>query len=244
MTQWQNQQRREPVQLGIRVEVDAAAMAKLWQYVALAKGEVSCLGLVEEVRDADSGSVSALLVTDFFLVKQHCSLDETTMDSGAVAQLMTDLEAQGVDSRKLRCWAHSHGSMSVFWSGTDDDCIAGLANGEWLLSLVVNKKRDTLMRLDQFHPCHLYLTDVVWEVLYPLIDGLAEQCLQEFKIKVLEDHYGLNGLNGHRQLAREAQDHVQDLRAAHDRGALTLDELQDELDWYYPEDGDRDERPF
>jgi len=79
----------------------------------------------------------------------------------AVAQLIADLENQNIDSRKLRCWAHSHGSMSVFWSGTDDECITGLANGEWLLSLVVNKKRDSMSRLDQYHPCHMYLSDVL-----------------------------------------------------------------------------------
>ena len=98
------------------------------------------------------------------------------------------------------------------------------------------------MRLDQYHPCHLYLTDVVWEVHYPLVDGLAEQCLTEFKAKVTEDH--ASGLNGQRQLPRDTRDHVQDLRAAHDRGALTMEELQDELDWYYPEDSELDERPF
>jgi hypothetical protein len=241
MSQWQNKSRREPVQLGVRVQVDAVAMAKFWSWVDIAKGEVSCLGIVEEVRDADSGAVSALLVTDLFLLKQRCSADETTMDVAAVSQLMLDLEHRGIDSRKLRCWAHSHGGMSVFWSGTDDDCITGLANGDYLLSLVVNKKRDSMMRLDQFHPCHLYLTDIVWEVRYPLIDGLAEQCLNEFKAKVLEDAHGLNG---HRQLVRDTQDHVTDLRAAHDRGALTMDELQEEMDWFYPEDLDREERPF
>ena len=66
------------------------------------------------------------------------------------------------------------------------------------LSLVVNKKRETLMRLDQYHPCHLYLTDIVWEVHYPLVNGLAESCLTEFKAKVIEDSFGRNG---HRQLA-------------------------------------------
>ncbi|HEY3295674.1 MAG TPA: hypothetical protein VGL38_09550 [bacterium] len=241
MNQWQNKSRRDPVQLSIRVEVEAVAMAKFWAWVDIAKGEVSALGLVEEILDANSGAVSTLLVTEFFLLKQRCSADETTMDPAAVAQLMLDLEAQGIDSRKLRMFAHSHANMSVFWSGTDDDTIAGLANGDYLLSLVVNRKRDSMMRLDQYHPAHLFLTDVVWEVHYPLIDGLAEQCLTEFKAKVLEEAHGFNG---HRQLARDTQDHVTDLRAAHDRGALTMEELQEEMDWFYPGEADELERPF
>lgn len=232
---------REPVNVGIRIQVDAVAMQKLWHWVDFAKGEVSCLGIVEETRDALTGTITALTVTDFFLVKQHCSADETSMDPAAVAQLLVDLESRGIDSKKLRCWAHSHGDLSVFFSGQDDICVAGLANGEWLLSLVVNKKRDTQMRLDQYMPCHLYLSDIVWDVRYPLIDGLAEVCLTEFKAKVQEDVFGSNG---HRQLPRDTREHVQDLRAAHDRGALTMEELEEELDWYYPEDLDREERAF
>jgi hypothetical protein len=157
--QWQNKPARDPVQLGIRIQIYAVAWQKFLCWVEIAKGEVSCPGIVEEIRDADTGMITALIVTDLFLVKQHCSLDETTMESAAVAQLIMDLEAQGIDSRKLRCWAHSHASMSVFWSGTDD-CVAGLANGERLVSLVVNKKRDSMCRLDQYHPCHLDLSDL------------------------------------------------------------------------------------
>jgi hypothetical protein len=220
------------------MQVDAEAMAKFWSYVDIAKGEVSCLGIVEEIHDANSGSITALVVTDFFLVRQHCSADETTMDPAAVAELMLDLESKGIDSRNLRCWAHSHGSMNVFWSATDDECINGLANGEYLLSLVVNKKRDAMCRLDQYHPAHLYLTDVVWEVRYPMVDGLAEQCLAEFKAKVNEDH----GLNGYRRLVRGTEDHIQDLHAAHERGALTMEDLENEMG-FWPGELD-EERPF
>ena len=234
--QWQNKSQRDPVQLGIKIQVDAVAYQKLLCWTDVAKGEVSCLGLVEEIRDADTGMITALLVTDFFLTKQTCSLDETTMDAQAVAELITNLEAQGFDSRKLRCWAHSHGGMSVFWSGTDDECITGLANGEWLLSLVVNKKRDSICRLDQYHPCHMYLADVVWEVHYPLRDGLAEACFAEFQAKVIEGAVASNGKITNYERA-------QDLNAAHERGALTDIELQDELDWLGWERDDL-EQPF
>jgi hypothetical protein len=220
-----SKQQRDPVQTGIRMQIEAVALQKLWLWTEMAKGEVSALGIVEEIRDVSSRAVTALLVTDFFLVKQNCSADETTMDPASVAALMLDLEAKGLASCKLRCWAHSHGDMSVFWSATDNDCVAGLANGEWLLSLVVNKKRDTMMRLDQFNPTHLYLTDVVWEVFYPRIDGLAESCAAEFKAKVQETSY--------RSLLTENSlpQSIEDLKQAHERGTLTDDELDEELWW-------------
>jgi hypothetical protein len=201
---------------------------------------VSALGLVDEVRDANTGMITALLVTDFFLVKQQCSPDETTMDACAIAELMLDLEAKNIDSRKLRCWAHSHADMSVFWSGTDDECINGLANGDYLVSLVVNKKRDTMMRLDQYSPCHMYLSDVIFEVYYPLVDGLAEACFAEFKLKVTEGRmFGL----GKRSALEQAQN-IEDLKTAQEHGGLTMEELQDELDWLGLERDEIEDRPF
>lgn len=229
---------RDPVQLGIRIQIDAIAMQKMWTWTDIAHGEMSALGLVEEIRDADSGAVTALLVIDMFLVKQQCSMDETTMDPKAVAQLMVELESKGIDSRKLRLWAHSHASLSVFWSGTDDECINGLANGEWLLSLVVNKKHDAMMRLDQYNPAHLYLNDVAFEIAYPLQDGLAAECLAEYKAKVTEMTFTIS--NGQKPSA----DFAKDLGKAQERGALTLEELQDELDWLGMERDELDERPF
>ena len=220
---------RDPLQLGIKIQVDAVAMQKLWLWADMADGEVSALGLVEDIRDENSGLISVLRITDFFLLKQQCNAVETVMDPAAISQLMVDLEGSGIDSSKLRCWAHSHDTMSVFWSDVDHANISGLANGEWMLSLVVNKKRESLMRLDIFHPAHMFLPDVVWEVYYPLDNGLEQSCMQEFKAKVTEIPD-----------ADVRLDTIREIREAHDRGALTYEELEEELSWA----GMDDEQPF
>ncbi|NQU06671.1 MAG: hypothetical protein HQ568_11305 [Calditrichaeota bacterium] len=176
----------EPVKLDITVQVSAVAIQKIMVWTGIAKGEVSALGLVEEIRDEDTGAVETLRVTDVFLVNQVCNDCETELVPEAVAELMMNLEAQGLPSGKLRCWMHSHADMETFWSGQDDETIKGLANGGYLLSLVVNKLRQSMMRLDMFHPAHIYLEDIVWEVSYPAVKGLAEQCRKEFKDKVVE----------------------------------------------------------
>ncbi len=226
----QNLQRtqRQPVDAGVKIQVEATAMQKLWLWTDFAKGEVSALGLVDEVVSTETGRTTALIVTDFFLVKQQCTYEETDMDVADVARLISELEAKGIDSRKLRCWAHSHGTMSVFWSKQDESCISGLANNEWLLSLVVNKRRDTQMRLDLFHPAHLYLADVVWETKFPLVDGLAEACFDDFKAKVREGRF----------MPRRREDQLinrdmilDELDEASARGPLTAEELDDELNW-------------
>jgi hypothetical protein len=194
---------------------------------------------VDEVIDTNTSRTSALIVTDFFLVKQECTSDETDMDNADVARLVAELETKGINSRKLRCWAHSHGSMGVFWSGQDESCIAGLANGEWMLSLVVNKRRDSIMRLDQYHPAHLYLADICWDVVYPLVDGLAEACFDEFKSKVKESQY--------RSVLKNTREKsfLGDLKSANERGALSDEDLMEEMDWLGLHRDDLDElEPF
>jgi hypothetical protein len=220
---WPAKPSREPLQLAVKLQVEATAYQKFMHWVELARGEVSAFGLVDEIRDANTGMITSLLVTDFLLVTQQCLMDETTMDPAGVAQLIMDLETRGVDSQRLRCWAHSHGNMSVFWSQTDDECIEGLANGDYLVSFVTNKRRDAIMRLDQYHPAHLFVSDCVWEIKYPLVDGLAEACFAEFRSKVKE-HSGLS-------LPRSGRNNISDLKAAHSRGSLTDEDLQEEMSW-------------
>lgn len=220
---------RDPLQLGIKIQVDVVAMQKLWLWADMADGEVSALGLVEDIRDENTGLISVLRITDFLLLKQQCNAVETVMDPAAVSQLMMDMEEAEIDSSKLRCWAHSHDTMSVFWSDVDHECISGLANGEWVLSLVINKKRESLMRLDIYHPAHMFLPDVVWEVYYPMNNGLEQSCIEQFKAKVTE-----------RPDVDVRVDTIREIRAAHERGALTYEELEEELSWT----GLEDEQPF
>jgi len=170
--------RRDPARLDIRIQIDSTAWAKILLWTDMAKGEFSALGLVEELD-------SILRVTEVFLLEQQCDCAGTEIDQAAVSQLMLE----GVDPGKLRCWIHSHADMEVFWSKTDDENIQGLANGEWLLSLVVNKNHESMMRIDQFHPTQIYLEDVIWEVHYPLDAELESQCKAEFKKKVRESNY-------------------------------------------------------
>ena len=93
------------------------------------------------------------------------------------------------------------------------------------------------MRLDQYHPCHLYLSDCVWEVRYPLVDGLAEACFSEFKAKVSESRSAFSSAK-HRDTSR-----VEDLKVAQERGAMTIEEMNDEIDWLGL-DRDEYEQPF
>jgi len=162
-------------QLDIKIQVDALAWVKLMTWTELAKGEVSALGIVEQ-------HPGLLLVTDFILLDQVCNSTETDIDPKAIAQLMQEVK----DPSMLRCWAHSHADMKVFWSGQDEATIAGLSNDEWMLSLVVNKDHDAMMRLDVYHPAHIHVDNVVWELHYDVPAETREDWKKQFKGKVTE----------------------------------------------------------
>lgn len=95
---------------------------------------------------------------------------------------MQDVE----DPSTLRIWAHSHGDMKVFWSGVDEETIAGLSNDEWMLSIVVNKDHDAMMRLDVYYPAHVHVDNVVWELHYNVPTEAKEDWKKQFKDKVKE----------------------------------------------------------
>jgi len=162
-------------QLDLKIQVDALAWTKFMTWVELAKGEVSAFGIVEQ-------RFNRLIVTDFVLLTQVCSSTETELDPKAIAQLMQDVE----DPSMLRCWAHSHADMKVFWSGQDEATIAGLSNDEWMLSLVVNKDHDAMMRLDVYYPAHIHVDDIVWELRYDVPMETKADWKKQFKEKVTE----------------------------------------------------------
>lgn len=221
------QSRRDPQKLDIRIEVYIRALSKFWLWVDMAQGEVSALGMVEEVFDEKTGDLYALRITDFFLTRQYCNSAETTMEPAAISELLGSLEDQGQEVGKLLCWAHSHADMSVFWSGQDNSCITGLANGRYLLSLVVNKKRDTMARLDMFHPAHLCVTDVVWEPYFPMDEAEVIAAESEFRDKVIEQGVTSSATS----IGFSTEEYVDQLKRAHASGLMDDEELEDELNW-------------
>ena len=154
-----------------RVLIDAEAMERVWQWTALASGEFSCLAMV-------SGE---LLVHGVELFDQVCTAASTELDQQALAKFLCRHDKP----EAVRAWIHSHGNLGTFWSDQDEECIAGLANESFMVSLVVNKRHDANCRLDLFAPVRLTVDEVDLEVRAPSLD-LRSECERLFKLHVKE----------------------------------------------------------
>lgn len=162
----------------LAVVLTPKAFTQLYGYAGATEREVSLLGIVE--RDGP-----VFKITEFFLVEQSGSPGHTETDPTAVAELMEKLIAEGraEDAGKLRCWAHSHPSMGLFWSGTDEANCRQLVS-DWLVSIVVHQGYGALCRLDAAVPVPFVIDHVPIYFESPLDDETAEHFAEEVREKV------------------------------------------------------------
>lgn len=167
----------------VTVLIDADVWVKLRQWIKLAgQDEVSCLGLIDEVKD--DGRITALLVSEIYLLDQTISGADVELEDKAVADLMIQLATEGKDTSRLKCWIHSHAGMKTFWSSTDEECCSMLANDSYSVSIVTNLRGDLLTRLDFYKPFRLTLDGVSTRVHYTCSKELEELYTAEFEAKV------------------------------------------------------------
>lgn len=159
------------IKSGLRVSIDAEALERIWHWTDMATGEFSCLGLVTD----------DVLAHDVRLFDQICTAASTDIDQQALAKFLVAHD----QPENVRLWCHSHGNLQVFWSQQDDSCIEGLANDTFLLSLVVNKKREMKCRLDIWKPVRVTLDDLEVTVRLPEY-GLKRECERMFLEHVIE----------------------------------------------------------
>lgn len=167
---------------------------KMFLYAANITKEISGLGMVERV-DGD------LRITDIFILEQEVTSGNTTLNNKDLAKKTIDIINAGGDPSKMKLWWHSHTNGGMFWSTTDDRCCEAYDNDQWLLSIVINCKKELRCRLDVYNPIRItldYMPVVVEEPVSNLSE-LEEQCKTEMKEKVKEPatsfSYGYNANN-------------------------------------------------
>jgi hypothetical protein len=169
----------------VNILISVTAYRKMKAWIDMARGEVSGLGSVSEVKDRN-GELTSFIIDDIYLLKQQCGSTDTLLDNEAVGQFLFETAKEGLDTSKVKLWWHSHGTLNVFWSTTDEQCIRNLANSSYMISIVANKEGKSLTRIDIYKPFHITLNDFQLQMHYPEDPDLTEFCLHEFKHKVTE----------------------------------------------------------
>jgi hypothetical protein len=115
-----------------------------WAYATTL--EISCLGSVNR-------QANRFFIDRFYLLRQSGSFGGTELDPDAVEKLVESLLAEGKsqEAQSLKCWAHSHPGMDVFWSTTDERTCQLLAS-DYLVSLVVSDNFAIRCRIDSASP--------------------------------------------------------------------------------------------
>lgn len=136
------------------------AFEQLFGWAYSTSKEISCLGSVH--RDGNR-----FFIDKFYLLKQSGSSASTELDQESIAELMEQLMAEGKrdEAQRIKCWAHSHPNMGVFWSNTDDSTCQLLVN-DYLISIVVGSNFAICCRIDIVMPFAITLDNI--PVLYEI----------------------------------------------------------------------------
>lgn len=151
------------------IKVEPIVLASIYKYAEIADGEISGFAFFDEERQ----SVNQL----FPLLSQECTGTETEMNEKVMSELsLTKWSA------KLNVWWHSHVYMGVFWSDTDKSAIESLGlTIPYLISIVVNKKREYKARIDWFTPTRATIEDVVLDMDFTISEKRANLLAEEVK---------------------------------------------------------------
>jgi len=112
--------------------------------------EVSGLGIVEQTEQG-------LILTKIYLLEQLGGAAHTELDDEGIAKVMQQVDAEGIDTGKIRCWWHSHVGMPTNPSARDMAQFNafgqfGVHGADWWLSLIVNRKQEIYCRMDLYKP--------------------------------------------------------------------------------------------
>jgi hypothetical protein len=143
------------------------------------------LGKIARLEDLDKNNTFA--VEDIKIFEQEVSHGGTLISQKDLASFYDELMEKGEDPSVWKLWWHSHASMDVFWSGTDEETIEDFDNetekDNWLLSIVTNLDGDILNRLDIFSPFRIKKEGLPWEIIFddPII---PQEIIDEVREKV------------------------------------------------------------
>ncbi len=170
---------------GPTIRFSQVCWQKMWQLVHTCKIEISWMMILatEEERKA-AGVTEPYYFSDVYVVDQECDGTNTDMEEGAVGELVNQLMNENIDPGRLKGYGHSHVNMGVSPSGKDETCFERLQL-EPLVSIILNKKGEVYLRLDQWEPFrHSYKCDYVVDQIQLIPDDWGQQMIDKHVTKL------------------------------------------------------------
>lgn len=169
----------------MKLTITRGAWDKIMAYTMLCPDEISGLG---KVTISGEPGEEKMLVTDVAIFRQSVSGAHSTIPTAALAEFQTERVQAGESMKQWCFWWHSHADMNVFFSQTDTNTIEGSTEFPYLVSLVVNKKREWKARLDVHNPVHMFL-ELEVEILEESNEEIKAICQAEIDLKVTKPEY-------------------------------------------------------
>lgn len=152
---------------------------RLYDYTMAVEGEIAGMGKVRV-------EGNRVIVEEVMVYEQEVSAATADLSTQALAKFQTELVRRGESPKNWRLWWHSHSDMDAFFSKRDTDTMDANAEGDWIVSLVVNKRRERKARLDVYAPFHIFLDDVEVSVEGDAAYEVPEDIAAEVALKVKE----------------------------------------------------------
>ena len=160
--------------------IPKAIEERIHSYVMSVPSEIAGMGKVSINGDD-------ITVEEVMIYEQEVTGATADLSPQAIAKWQTELVRAGESPKNWRLWWHSHANMQAFFSGRDTDTIDQQTEGDWMVSLVVNKRREREARLDLYRPFRMYMDKIDIEIgteaenVYQVPADIAEEVARKVK---------------------------------------------------------------
>lgn len=157
------------------LSVPLAVWQKLQGYIQECPTEVNGFGYIDRTTDG-------FYLEDVFILEQTATSHGVNTSSPALHKHLYEMVKSGKDTGRIRFQWHSHVNFGAYFSPTDTDNI-GRYPGDWMISLVGNKRGEYEVRLDLLKPVWVTLPLEV-KIKIPTDPALAAQCREDIRRNV------------------------------------------------------------
>lgn len=162
----------------MKLIIPKAIEERIHGYAMSVESEIAGMGKVR-VENNDS-----IIVEEVMIYEQEVTGATADLSTKSLAKWQSDIVKAGGSPKQWKLWWHSHDNMPAFFSGRDVATIDGQTEGEWLISLVVNKKREREARLDLYRPFRMYMDKLEIEIqgeAYTIPADIAREVAEKVK---------------------------------------------------------------